>query len=155
MTEQMSLERLAGLLAFARAGSMGSYTAAARSLSVSPSAVSKSVQRLERHLGLSLFTRTTRSLTQVFVLGQSVSGRLMALPGGVLVKFKPDWTREQVDAWVASRGFAKARAMDFGKNWFRIDTLPGVASLSAANAIFESGEVLAASPNWWMQTSAK
>lgn len=42
---------------------MGSYTAAARSLSISPSAVSKSVQRLEQRLGVSLFTRTTRSLT--------------------------------------------------------------------------------------------
>ncbi|WP_188579681.1 LysR substrate-binding domain-containing protein (plasmid) [Tistrella bauzanensis] len=63
MKEQMGLERLAGLIAFARAGSMGSYTAAARSLSITPSAVSKSVQRLEQRLGVSLFTRTTRSLT--------------------------------------------------------------------------------------------
>jgi DNA-binding transcriptional LysR family regulator len=63
MKEQMLLERLTGLIAFARAGSMGSFTAAARSLSVSPSAVSKSIQRLERHLGVPLFTRTTRSLT--------------------------------------------------------------------------------------------
>ncbi|WP_232476335.1 LysR family transcriptional regulator [Flavisphingomonas formosensis] len=59
----MAFERLTGLFAFARAGSLGSYTAAARSLGVSPSAVSKSVQRLEKQLGLSLFTRTTRSLT--------------------------------------------------------------------------------------------
>lgn len=59
----MALERLTGLIAFARAGSMGSYTAAARSLSISPSAISKSVQRLERDLGVPLFTRTTRSLT--------------------------------------------------------------------------------------------
>jgi DNA-binding transcriptional LysR family regulator len=63
MAEQIGLERLTGLIAFARAASLGSYTAAARSLSVSPSAVSKSVQRLEQHLGLPLFTRTTRSLT--------------------------------------------------------------------------------------------
>lgn len=63
MTEQIQLERLTGLIAFARAGSMGSFTAAARSLSISPSAVSKSVQRLEQRLGVSLFTRTTRSLT--------------------------------------------------------------------------------------------
>jgi DNA-binding transcriptional LysR family regulator len=63
MKEQVGLERLTGLIAFARAGSMGSYTAAARSLSISPSAVSKSVQRLEQRLGVSLFTRTTRSLT--------------------------------------------------------------------------------------------
>jgi DNA-binding transcriptional LysR family regulator len=61
--EQIGLERLTGLIAFARAASLGSYTAAARALSVSPSAVSKSVQRLERHFGLRLFSRTTRSLT--------------------------------------------------------------------------------------------
>jgi DNA-binding transcriptional LysR family regulator len=63
MKEQIGLDGLTGLIAFSKAGSLGSYTAAARSLSISPSAVSKSVQRLERRLGLSLFTRTTRSLT--------------------------------------------------------------------------------------------
>lgn len=57
------IERLTGLMAFARAASLGSYTAAARSLAVSPSAISKSVQRLEQHFGLKLFSRTTRSLT--------------------------------------------------------------------------------------------
>ncbi|MBD8662501.1 LysR family transcriptional regulator [Rhizobium sp. CFBP 8752] len=63
MKEQMGIDRLTGLIAFARAGSLGSYTAAARSLSISPSAVSKSIQRLEKQLGVSLFARTTRSLT--------------------------------------------------------------------------------------------
>lgn len=62
MTEPISLERLTGIVAFARAASQGSFTAAARSLSVSPSAVSKTIQRLEQQLGLRLFTRTTRSL---------------------------------------------------------------------------------------------
>jgi DNA-binding transcriptional LysR family regulator len=62
MTEQIGLDRLTGLMAFARVASLGSFTAAARSLSISPSAVSKSVQRLEQRLGLRLFSRTTRSL---------------------------------------------------------------------------------------------
>ncbi|MCJ8142333.1 LysR family transcriptional regulator [Ancylobacter sp. A5.8] len=61
--EHISLDRLTGLIAFARAGSLGSYTAAARALGVSPSAISKSVQRLEQNLGIRLFSRTTRSLT--------------------------------------------------------------------------------------------
>ncbi|MBB4374319.1 DNA-binding transcriptional LysR family regulator [Bradyrhizobium sp. cir1] len=60
---QIALDRLTGLIAFARSGSLGSYSAAARALGVSPSAISKSVQRLEQHLGLRLFSRTTRSLT--------------------------------------------------------------------------------------------
>lgn len=63
MTEQTSLDRLTGIVAFSRAASLGSFTAAARSLSISPSAVSKSIQRLEQRLGVALFTRTTRSLT--------------------------------------------------------------------------------------------
>ncbi|OSI50087.1 LysR family transcriptional regulator [Bradyrhizobium canariense] len=62
MTEHIGLDRLTGIVAFARAASLGSYTSAARSLGISPSAVSKSVQRLEQQLGLRLFSRTTRSL---------------------------------------------------------------------------------------------
>jgi len=62
MKEQIAFERLTGLIAFARAGSLGSFTAAARALAISPSAVSKSVQRLEQRLSIPLFTRTTRSL---------------------------------------------------------------------------------------------
>lgn len=54
MKEQIGIDRLTGLIAFARAGSLGNYTAAARSLSISPSAVSKSIQRLEKQLGVSL-----------------------------------------------------------------------------------------------------
>ncbi len=78
MTEYMGLDRLTGLIAFARAGSLGSYTAAARSLSISPSAVSKSVQRLEQRLGVSLFTRTTRSLT-LTPEGRELHGRALKL----------------------------------------------------------------------------
>lgn len=61
--EQISVDRLAGLIAFSRAASLGSYSAAARALSISPSAVSKSIQRLEERLGFKLFARTTRSLS--------------------------------------------------------------------------------------------
>lgn len=62
MKEHIGVDSLTGLIAFARVASQGSYTGAARTLGVSPSAVSKSVQRLEARLGLRLFTRTTRSL---------------------------------------------------------------------------------------------
>lgn len=88
----------------------------------------------------------------VYREGDSPAGRLMALPGGVLVKFKPDWSRTQVDAWVAGRGLTVTRKLAMQGNWFLLATPAGEASLHAANAIYESGEVLAASPNWWKQT---
>ncbi len=78
MKEQIGIERLTGLIAFARAGSLGSYSAAARSLSISPSAISKSIQRLERQLGVSLFSRTTRSLTLTNE-GRELHGRALKL----------------------------------------------------------------------------
>jgi DNA-binding transcriptional LysR family regulator len=78
MSSQIGLESLTGLIAFARTASLGSYTAAARSLGVSPSAVSKSVQRLEEHLKVRLFVRTTRSLT-VTPEGRDLQERAMRL----------------------------------------------------------------------------
>lgn len=76
--EHIGLERLTGLIAFARTASLGSYSAAARSLSVSPSAVSKSVRRLEDQLGIGLFTRTTRSIA-LTTEGQELHQRALRL----------------------------------------------------------------------------
>ncbi len=57
------LEHATGLLAFVRAVEAGSFSAAARLAGSTPSAVSKSVERLERLLGIKLFLRSTRSLS--------------------------------------------------------------------------------------------
>lgn len=53
---------LPNILSFCRAYEHGSFTRAARSLQVTPAAVSRSVARLEQALGVSLFRRTTREL---------------------------------------------------------------------------------------------
>ncbi len=60
--EQITIERLTGLIAFTRAASLGSFSVASKALGISPSAVSKSIARLEKQMSLTLFTRTTRSL---------------------------------------------------------------------------------------------
>ncbi|MBB6425767.1 LysR family transcriptional regulator [Sphingopyxis sp. JAI128] len=57
------LEQATGLLAFVRTVEAGSFSAAARLAGSTPSAVSKSVERLERQLGIKLFLRSTRSLS--------------------------------------------------------------------------------------------
>jgi len=55
-------ERLKGIDAFVASADAGSFTAAAERLSLTNSAISKSVARLERRLGARLFERTTRKL---------------------------------------------------------------------------------------------
>lgn len=58
----LSTDRLKGIETFVAVANAGSFTAAAERLSLTNSAVSKSVARLEGRLGMRLFERTTRSL---------------------------------------------------------------------------------------------
>jgi len=57
------LDQTLGLNAFVRAVEAHSFSGAARALNTSPSAISKSVARLEARFGVRLFQRSTRSLT--------------------------------------------------------------------------------------------
>ncbi|WP_323150348.1 LysR family transcriptional regulator, partial [Pseudomonas oryzihabitans] len=57
-----ALPLLPCMVAFAKVVETGSFTAAARLLDATPSAVSRQVARLERELGVRLLQRTTRQL---------------------------------------------------------------------------------------------
>jgi len=57
------MEAWAGIVAFARTAQLRSFSAAARGLGISGSAVAKSVARLEASLGVRLLNRTTRSVS--------------------------------------------------------------------------------------------
>ena len=57
------MDPLDGIAAFARVVDSGSFSAAARRLNVSKSAISAHVQRLEERLGVRLLNRTTRRLS--------------------------------------------------------------------------------------------
>ncbi|MFJ4371216.1 LysR family transcriptional regulator [Pseudomonas japonica] len=57
------MDSLSGLMAFVSAAQTNSFVAASERLGVSPSAISKSVARLESELGVRLFNRSTRHLS--------------------------------------------------------------------------------------------
>lgn len=56
------MDDISGLIPFVQAVKSGSFTAAAKQLGISTTAVSKSIARLERRLDTRLFNRTTRRL---------------------------------------------------------------------------------------------
>lgn len=56
------MSKFKDMAAFARVAELGSFTAAARTLALTPSAVTKSVGRLEEELSVQLLHRTTRVL---------------------------------------------------------------------------------------------
>ncbi|SHF72495.1 DNA-binding transcriptional regulator, LysR family [Kaistia soli DSM 19436] len=58
-----AMETLANLESFIRSAEHGSFSEAARRLSLTPAAVSRNIAMLERNLGVRLFHRSTRRLT--------------------------------------------------------------------------------------------
>jgi len=54
--------QLSSIEQFCKAAELGSFTAAAESLGLTPASVSRSIRRLEERLGVRLFSRTTRSI---------------------------------------------------------------------------------------------
>ncbi|MBB5418215.1 DNA-binding transcriptional LysR family regulator [Paraburkholderia atlantica] len=78
----MSAENFNGLAAFVRAVETGSFTSAAHSLGTTPSAVSKSIARLEKRLGVRLFQRSTRAFL-LSVEGQAYYEQVAPLVRGL------------------------------------------------------------------------
>lgn len=57
------MDKLHAMSVFARVAELGSFTKAAERLDMAPASVSAAVQNLETHLGVRLFTRTTRKIS--------------------------------------------------------------------------------------------
>jgi DNA-binding transcriptional LysR family regulator len=76
------MDKAAEMMIFVRAVEEGSFSAAARDLDLTPSAVSKQIRRLEDRLGVRLFNRTTRriSLTEA---GQAYYERCTRIVGEI------------------------------------------------------------------------
>ncbi len=92
-----------------------------------------------------------RNYSPVFHRGFTLQGPRMALPGNIIVTFKPDWSREQIDAWAGLRELQIFQQLPIGVNIFVIKTDAGMTGLELANELYRSGEVLTATPNWWRE----
>jgi DNA-binding transcriptional LysR family regulator len=105
------METLSSIESFVRSAELGSFSAAARRLSLTPGGVSKNVAKLETNLGVRLFHRSTRSLT----LTEAGEKFLSQVSGGM----------ESIQAAIANAGDAAehpagtlkiATAMAFGRD---------------------------------------
>lgn len=76
---------------------------------------------------------------------------MRALPGGVIVQFASDWDEARIEQWVSDQGQSIDSKAAFGTNFYILATPPGMESLETANRLYETGEVLLASPNWWKE----
>ncbi|WP_428413024.1 LysR family transcriptional regulator [Pararhizobium sp.] len=87
------MESLANLESFVRSAELGSFSAAARRLGLTPAGVSRNVAALETNLALRLFHRSTRSLTlteagERFLI--AIRDHLENLQGAIAEAAQPD-----------------------------------------------------------------
>lgn len=108
-----------------------------------------------QHANQPLTRAASSQVTPVYREGNSPAGRLMTLPGGVLVKLNPEWTDTQARAWATNKGLSVSQRLNITGNWYLLASTPGNAALELANQLHASGEVLSATPNWWKQTKPR
>jgi hypothetical protein len=87
----------------------------------------------------------------VFHDGQGVNSRMRALPGNIIVYLDPLWNEPAVNNWLALHKLEVVRKLEIGPNIYLIKTGPGMEALDTANALYRSGEVKAAFPDWWQE----
>lgn len=85
----------------------------------------------------------------------TAASRMRALPGNVIVYFNPAWSEVNVSTWLQSRGLVVVKKLSLGTNIYILKTDPGLPSLELANSLYQSGEVVAAFPEWWQETVAR
>lgn len=85
----------------------------------------------------------------------SPSGRLMTLPGGVLLVLDEDWDMGDVGQFFVQQGidFRSVRQELFAPNGFSVHTEPGIPSLDLANRLADEEGVVVSSPNWWREAA--
>ncbi|MGB7649855.1 MAG: hypothetical protein WBL62_01500 [Gallionella sp.] len=85
----------------------------------------------------------------------NASGAMRSLPGNIVVMLKANWDSAAVNAWLARNNLQVVEKVGSGSNVFLLKSPPGLASLDLANALYQAGEVLSASPNWWTEVHTR
>ena len=73
----------------------------------------------------------------------------LVLTAAIIIYLDPGWPKTTALKWLADRDLEVIRALPVRANAFLIESKPGLATLQLANALYESGVVLAAFPDWW------
>jgi len=115
---------------------------------------------IESDASISLFTRSLNQgmgarFSPILYDSVSISGTKRALPGNILVQMKPEWSQKKIEDWFDERDLIVIKPINFIPNTFLIQIKSGLNSLHTANRVYETGDVLLASPNWWQEMVAR
>ena len=113
--------------------------------------------------GVKLWDISNSTLSKSFLKGEVVSlngslspvfsenGRLLALPGGVIVQLRQG---VNVLTWSSSKGIKSIESIGI-PNFYNINTPVGMVSLELANSLKADPNVISATPNFWQESSTR
>lgn len=96
-----------------------------------------------------------KGMSPVYRDASSAEARARALPGGVIVQLRRPMPEDQARTWLKDQGLTAVREVGTGSGIWLVDSEPGNASLQLANKLYESGQFVSASPNWWQPRTTK
>jgi hypothetical protein len=97
----------------------------------------------------------TGKYSPVFHDAPTSSGAMRALPGNIIVYLNPTWDAATVSNWIKTHKLEVVKKLEIGPNIYVIKTAPGLDALTTANALYLSGEVSAAFPDWWQEVTTR
>ena len=100
-------------------------------------------------------TQTQSRYSPVFHDVPTNLGSMRSLPGNVIVYLNPGWDQDIIMHWVKRSNYEVVKKLSVRPNAFVLKTEPGIETLQLANALYESGEVVAAFPDWWLQATMR
>jgi len=87
--------------------------------------------------------------------GPNSDARMRALPGNIIIYLDPKWSKAEAGNWLGSHKLEVVKKLEIGPNIYVIKTGPGQEALDTANALYRSGEVKAAFPDWWQEVTTR
>lgn len=94
-------------------------------------------------------------VSPVFHDNNTDAGRMRALTGNIIVYLDPQWGEVAVEQFLARNNLVLVKKLEIGPNIFVVKDSPGLAALEKANALYQSGEVIAAFPEWWQEVTTR
>lgn len=94
-------------------------------------------------------------VSPVFHDDASDTGRMRALTGNIIVYLDPRWNETAVNQFLARNDLVLVKKLEIGANIFVVKDGSGLAALEKANALYESGGVVAAFPEWWQEIAPR
>jgi hypothetical protein len=91
----------------------------------------------------------------VFHDSANETSRIRALPGDIIVYLNPAWSNDKIMQWMNSRSLEIIKKIDIRASAYIVKTEPGMQALQIANTLFESGDVVAAFPDWWLESTTR